>query len=80
MPLMEKSFRCTICTWRGTRAEAAAARVQPVALPPQLEEIQAVYEEKAREEEHLGAERNPTCPLCGHHTLPVKLHRSHAAA
>ncbi len=77
---MERSFRCTICTWRGTRAEAAAVRVQPAPLPPQLEEIQARYEEKAAEEEHLGVERNPSCPQCGHHTLPIKLHRHHAAA
>jgi len=76
---MEKSFRCTVCTWRGTRAEAAAVRVQPAELPPQLQEIQDAYEAKVVEDEHLGAERTPTCPQCGHHTLPVKLHRHHAA-
>jgi hypothetical protein len=77
---MEKALRCTVCTWRGNWAEAAAARVQPVPLPPQLEEIQAGYEEKQAEEEQLGGHRIPACPQCGHHTLPVKLHRSHAAA
>ena len=43
---MDKSIRCTICTWRGTIAEASAVRVQAAPLPPQLEEIQRAYEEK----------------------------------
>jgi hypothetical protein len=77
---MEKALRCTVCTWRGTWAEASAMRVQPVPLPPQLEELQQGYEEKQAEEEALGGHRIPTCPQCGHHTLPVKLKRSHAAA
>jgi hypothetical protein len=76
---MEKALRCTVCTWRGTWAEAAATRVQPVPLPPQLEEIQLGYEEKQAEEEQLGGHRSPLCPQCGHHLLPVKLHRGHAA-
>jgi hypothetical protein len=76
---MEKAIRCTVCTWRGTWAEASATRVQPVALPPQLEEIQLAYEEKQAEEEQLGGHRIPTCPVCGHHTVPAKLHRHHAA-
>jgi hypothetical protein len=80
MPVMEKMLRCTVCTWRGSWAEAAAVRVQPAQLAPQLEEIQAAYEEKQVEEAHLGSERPPACPQCGHHTLAVKLHRSHAAA
>jgi hypothetical protein len=80
MARMEKALRCTICTWRGTFAEAAAVRVQPVALPPQLEEVQQGYEAKQAEEEQLGGHRLPACPQCGHHTVPVKLHRSHAAA
>jgi hypothetical protein len=79
MPHMEKALRCTVCTWRGTEAEASAVRVQPVALPPQLEEIQRVYEEKNLEEEQLGGHGTPACPVCGHHTLHVKLHRGHAA-
>ena len=77
---MEKALRCTICTWRGTWAEAAAVRVQPVELPPQLEEVQRGYEEKQQEEEHLTGHRVPACPQCGHHTVAVKLKRSHAAA
>ena len=76
---MDKTLRCTVCTWRGAWAEAAAVRVQPTALPPGLEEIQHAYEEKQAEEEHLGATRPPACPQCGHHTLHAKLHRAHAA-
>ncbi len=55
-------------------------RVQPAALPPALEEIERAYEEKQVEAQQLGAERIPNCPVCGHHTLPTKLHRSNAAA
>jgi hypothetical protein len=76
---MDKTIRCTICTWRGTASEAAAVRVQPEPLPPQLEEIQQAYELKQQEEEQLGGHRSPACPVCGHHTVHVKLHRSHAA-
>ena len=76
---MDKSIRCTVCTWRGTWAEASSVRVQAEPLPPQLEEIQRAYEEKQAEEEQLGGHRLPNCPQCGHHTVTVKLHRSHAA-
>ena len=76
---MDKSIRCTVCTWRGAWAEAAGVRVQPVPLPEQLEEIQRTYEEKQQEEEQLGGHHPPACPQCGHHTVAVKLHRSHAA-
>lgn len=76
---MDKSIRCTICTWRGTVNEAAAVRVQPTPLAPQLEEIQRAYEEKQAEEEALGGHRLPNCPQCGHHTVLAKMHRSHAA-
>jgi hypothetical protein len=75
---MEKSLRCTVCTWRGSWAEAAAVRVQPRALDESAMQLQAMYEEKQAEEERLGGHRVPTCPACGHHTLPVKLHRSAA--
>lgn len=80
MRRMEKALRCTVCTWRGTVAEASATRVQPVELPAALMEVQRGYEEKQAEEEHLSGHRNPACPQCGHHTVGVKLHRSHAAA
>lgn len=77
---MDKTLRCTVCTWRGAWAEAAAVRVQPAPLPPALEEIQHAYEEKQAEEEALGGHRPPACPVCGNHTVHVKLVRSHAAA
>ncbi len=80
MPRMDKSLRCTVCTWRGAWAEAAAVRVQAAPLPPALEEIQQAYEVKQLEEEHLTGHRPPLCPVCGNHTLPVHLKRSHAAA
>jgi hypothetical protein len=76
---MDKSLRCTVCTWRGTWSEAAAVRVQPAPLPPALEEIQRAYEQKQVEEEHLGGHHPPACPQCGHHTVTSKLHRHHAA-
>jgi len=76
---MDKTLRCTICTWRGTVAEAAAVRVQAAPLPPALEELQRAYAEKAAEEEALGGHRLPNCPVCGNHTLHVHLRRSHAA-
>ncbi|HEY8038479.1 MAG TPA: hypothetical protein VIF15_01745 [Polyangiaceae bacterium] len=76
---MDKTLRCTVCTWRGAWAEAAAVRVQAAPLPPQLDELQRAYEEKQAMEEQLGGHRPPYCPNCGNHTVPVKLHRSHAA-
>ena len=76
---MDKTLRCTVCTWRGAWAEAAAVRVQPAPLPPSLEEIQRVYEEKQMMEEQLGGHRPPPCPNCGNHTVTVKLARHHAA-
>jgi hypothetical protein len=76
---MDKSYRCTVCTWRGTYSEASAVRVQPQPLPPQLEEVQQAYEAKQNEEEQLGGHKPPACPVCGNHTVPVKMHRSHAA-
>jgi hypothetical protein len=78
MPPMDKTLRCTVCTWRGAWAEAATVRVQPTPLSPNLEEIQAAYEEKQQSEEQLGGHRPPPCPVCGHHTVLVHLKRHHA--
>jgi hypothetical protein len=75
---MDKTLRCTVCSWRGAWAEAAAVRVQPAQLPPALEEIQQAYEEKQYEIEQLGGHRPPPCPQCGHHTVTVHLKRHHA--
>lgn len=60
-------------------AEAAAVRVQAAPLPPGLAEVQHAYAEKQAEEEAVGGHRPPHCPQCGNHTVPVKLHRHHAA-
>jgi hypothetical protein len=76
---MDKTLRCTVCTWRGAWAEAAAVRVQAAPLPPALAEIQHAYDEKQAEEEALGGHRPPMCPNCGNHTVHVKLARGHAA-
>jgi hypothetical protein len=77
---MDKTVRCTICSWRGTASEAAMTRVQAAELPPQLAELQAAYDEKQAEGEALsGDPRPPRCPVCGNHTVSVKLHRSSAA-
>jgi hypothetical protein len=56
-----------------------ARRVQPSELPPALMEIQRAYEEKQLQDEQLGGHKMPPCPSCGHHTIHIKLHRSHAA-
>lgn len=70
---MEKSLRCTICTWRGSWGEAAsAARVAPVELPEPLGRIQAMYEEQQAERVRVGGTAIPRCPLCGHHTHVLK--------
>jgi hypothetical protein len=76
---MDKTLRCTVCTWRGAWAEAAAVRVRPAPLAPALEELQRAYEQKQIEEEHLGAHKPPPCPQCGNHTVLVHLRRGHAA-
>jgi len=76
---MDKTIRCTVCTWRGAWAEAAATRVQAAPLPEALADIQAAYEEKQAMEEQLGGHRPPNCPVCGNHTVMVHLHRHHAA-
>jgi hypothetical protein len=76
---MDKTLRCTVCTWRGAWSEAAAVRVQPAPLPPMLDELQRAYDEKQAMEQALGGHRPPPCPQCGNHTVAVKLTRHHAA-
>jgi hypothetical protein len=76
---MEKTIRCTVCPWRGTWQDAASVRVRPSDIPPSVQEIQQAYEQKQQDEEQLGGHHPPPCPVCGHHTVVAKLHRSHAA-
>ena len=77
---MDKSIRCTVCTWRGPWSVAESApRVRASEIPPPLEEVQQAYEERQSESMLVGAEHPPPCPMCGHHTTSVKLHAYRAA-
>jgi hypothetical protein len=73
--------RCTVCYWRGTLAGAIAApRVRPSEIPPAIEEIQHVYDDKERLSAQLGFPTAPPCPACGHHTVAVERHSVRPAA
>jgi len=77
---MEKSIRCTVCTWRGPESVAESApRIRASSIPPAIEEIQQAIEERQAESVNYGAHHLPPCPMCGHHTIPVKLHGYRAA-
>ena len=77
---MEKTIRCTVCTWRGPWEVAQSApRMRASEIAPQLEELQAAYEEHQVESVRAGAEAPPPCPMCGHHTVLVKMHGYRAA-
>ena len=73
---MEKTIRCTVCTWRGPWSDAASvAPPRPSQIPQPLESIQNAIEEKQQVARQLGsAHPPPACPVCGHHTAVVKLH------
>jgi hypothetical protein len=77
---MDKSIRCTVCTWRGpwTIAESAT-RIRASEIPPALEEVQNALEERQSVSEVVGGHHPPPCPMCGHHTVMVKLHGYRAA-
>ena len=77
---MEKSIRCTVCTWRGPADVAESApRIRAASIDPVTDELQNAYAEHEAESVRLGAHAPPPCPVCGHHTVPVKLHAYHAA-
>jgi hypothetical protein len=77
---MEKSIRCTVCTWRGPMTVAESApRIRASQIPPPMEEVQQVYEERQSESVSYGSHPLPPCPMCGHHTVAVKLHGYRAA-
>jgi hypothetical protein len=44
-----------------------------------MEEIQQAYEDQQSESVNYGGHHFPPCPLCGHHTVAVKLHGYRAA-
>ncbi len=67
---MEHSFRCTNCTWRGTR-EDANGRSGLLPIDESVARIQLGYDEHQAQP--------PTCPVCGQHTMKVHLHRRKAA-
>ena len=70
---MDKTLRCTVCTWRGAWSDAAYARpVAPSSLPEPLSHIQKVYEQKQASSVRFGMTREPPCPRCGHHTITVR--------
>jgi len=73
---MDKTIRCTVCTWRGPWSDAASVSPpRPSQLPPELAEIDAARHEKAQVAASLGSHSSPpNCPVCGHSTLVVKMH------
>jgi predicted RNA-binding Zn-ribbon protein involved in translation (DUF1610 family) len=77
---MEKTIRCTVCTWRGpVEVAESAPRLRAAAMAPLEEEIQAAYEAQQAVSAAIGATVLPPCPMCGNHTVNVKLHGYRAA-
>ncbi|HEY8073717.1 MAG TPA: hypothetical protein VIF62_06405 [Labilithrix sp.] len=71
---MERTIRCTVCTWRGDAAEAELApRARRSEIPQQVEELQDAYAAQAQSHSLVGAQPFPPCPQCGHHT--TRAHR-----
>jgi hypothetical protein len=72
---MEKTIRCTNCPWRGPWEIAESApRIRASVIPPAEEEIQRAYAEHDEAVASVGTPTPPPCPMCGHHTVGVKLH------
>jgi hypothetical protein len=77
---MEKTIRCTVCTWRGPWEIAESApRIRAAEVSPALTEQQDAYADLEAASVRVGAAAPPPCPMCGHHTVPVKLHGYRAA-
>jgi hypothetical protein len=77
---MEKTIRCTVCTWRGPWSDAiSVAPPRPSDIPPSLEQMQQTIAEKQASAAQLGMPAPPPCPLCGHLTTAVKLHSTRPA-
>lgn len=77
---MDKTIRCTVCTWRGSWQDAASVPPpRPSQIPPPMEAIQQAMEEKAREVAAFGGHVPPPCPVCGHHTQVVKINHAKPA-
>jgi hypothetical protein len=72
---MEKTIRCTVCTWRGGWSDATSVPPpRPSQIPPPAEQYQNQLDEKQNLQSQFGTPRPPPCPVCGHHTQVVKLH------
>jgi hypothetical protein len=72
---MEKTVRCTVCTWRGPWEIAESApRIRAAELDPATEELQAAYAEQQAVSAAIGGHAPPPCPMCGNHAVFVKLH------
>lgn len=72
---MEKTIRCTVCSWRGPWEIAESApRVRAAALSTAMDELQSAYAEQNAMSAMTGGHAPPPCPMCGHHTVSVKLH------
>ena len=77
---MEKTIRCTVCTWRGPWSDAASMPPpRPSQIPQSMEAVQAQIAEKQAVAAQLGAPAPPPCPVCGHLTTVVKLHSTRPA-
>jgi hypothetical protein len=70
---MDRTLRCTVCTWRGTWSDASVAPPVRASLPDTMLDIQRAYEEKQLASARFGMTREPPCPRCGHHTISVRL-------
>ena len=67
---MDKTIRCTVCTWRGSWTIAESVRPPPPQpLSPALDQIQQAIEENQARNASFGGRHPPACPVCGHHTL-----------
>ncbi len=78
--IMDRTVRCTVCSWRGPMDVAESApRLRVAARAPLEEEIQAAYEAQQAVSAAIGAPVLPPCPMCGNHTVTVKLHGYRAA-
>jgi hypothetical protein len=77
---MEKTIRCTVCTWRGPWSDASSvAPPRPSAIPQSMEQVDNARAEKQSLAAQLGTPQPPPCPVCGHTTVVVKLHSTRPA-
>lgn len=74
---MKKLVRCTVCTWRGTLADAALApRVPRSDLPPPMLDYQESFDAALDAKTPTGEPKPPPCPSCGHHLTATHKRRT----